>query len=316
MKKSLFTEAMLVSVCVVALCAASPAFAASGPAPDATYADSAPSQDGVKFDAGVPVKDCPKSDRLYQKRHYVGCKLSRESAASDEESEASEDTDRVVLAEWVRPCKAKDKIDCDIPRSARPSTVAGDSPVISHRRFIRDYPNVGETGYQRIRADNKSLCNEAQEYMVGLNDLDQLFKVSGDEYNVLTDIYNSLPAQVRLTTRVMQVTQAVESGALCVLSAGLYCIAAVANGVGNIVTAETSKDLQLANIRLSIANIAVTKLNIWSNRLTLRLDGIWLKYFVPACHKLGYDTISGLPPMPALPKVPDSFGKPDDGWHW
>jgi len=312
MKLQLFAGVMMASVCMASLIAS--------PAQAGTYADPASSVSavGMHYDNLVSMRNCRKGNRVMAGKEYLGCKTGSvlaqaESAAATTAYPAN---DAVILAEWTKRCVAANSADCDVPRSARPSTIAGDSPVVPHGEFLKRYPQAGEAGYQRIRTDNHSLCDEAHEYMAGINDLDKLFKITDDEYNVLSGVYNSLPTEVRRTTRVMQVTQAVQAGLLCLLSAGTYCIAVSVGAGGNIITAETNRNLQLANIRLSIANILLTKLNIWSNRLTLRLDGLWLKDFVPACHNLGYDTLSGLPPLPELPKVPEDFGKPDTKWHW
>lgn len=219
----------------------------------------------------------------------------------------------VVLSDFVAPChNTKHPENCGVPRAARPSTIAEDSPVMDHATYIRYYPQMGERGYQKTADSNKSLCDEGRQDFAGMQNLDMLFTSSDDEYKVLNDIYDHLPSEVKLHTRVMQGTQAIQAGLLCLLSAGLYCIAAVAGNVGNIFTAESNLDLQLDNIKLSIANIKVTRLNIWSNRLTLRLDGMWLKRFMPFCKMMGYDTPSGLSPTPPVPALSNGGSDSDD----
>lgn len=224
----------------------------------------------------------------------------------------------VTLADWAKPCEVKvpkgqdpgayRTAHCDYPRAARPSTIATDSPTVSHAEFLRKYPQLGEAGYQAIATANKKLCDEGYSHLTGMSNLNVLLGLSDNEYQVLDGIYQALPDEVRHSTRVMQTSQAVSAGFLCVLSFGLYCIAAVVNAAGNIVTAETSMHLQLANIRLSIANIVLSRLSIWSSQLHLRLEELWLNDYMPFCKGMGYAPVV-LPPMPPLPKLPEGFGE-------
>ncbi len=223
---------------------------------------------------------------------------------------ASQDTDPqfVVLSDLVAPCADPSKY-CPTPRAARPSTLAGDSPIVTKAVFLAKYPQMGVNGDRTIANSKSQLCDNMNQHLAGISSLDQLFMLSDNEYNVLTDVYNQLPDDVKRATAVMTVAQAVQTGALCILSAGLYCIAAASGAIGNVFVSQASKKLQLANIRLSIANIVVTRLNIWSNRLTLRLDADWIQWYAPACQKLGYTLVSDLPPLPRLPEIPAGFGR-------
>ncbi len=213
----------------------------------------------------------------------------------------------VILAERVRPCSGPSG-NCDVPRAARPSTIAADSPTMTAAEYLAAYPQMGIEGYRRTASLNRDLCGVASEYLSSLDTLDKMFIVAGNEYDILQDIYNALPNDIRRGTTVMTIAQAGSAGALCILSAGTYCLAAVVSAGGNIFVAHVNQKLQLANVRLSVANIVVTKLNVFSNRLTLRLDGAWLKDFWPGCDDLGYATITGLPPLPPVPTLPQGFG--------
>lgn len=170
-----------------------------------------------------------------------------------------------------------------IPRAARPSTIAADTPTITRENFLTTYPQAGAVGYSRIANANRQLCEQCFANMEMILQLDILFERSDNAYDQLMGIYEALPESVRRGSRVMTITQAGATGALCALSLGIYCIAAVFTAIGNLFSNGTNRRLQLANIRLSIQNIIVTRLNITSNRVTLRLDAFWLDLVAPGC---------------------------------
>lgn len=224
----------------------------------------------------------------------------------------------VVLGTFAKPCITYDKKGrverlphpdlCDRPSPITPATADPTSPAVDHDTFVRNYWQYGEEGYASFAASNRLMCDDALAWATGMLNVDSLFGASDEVYKAfIYDVYNNLPDEVRLHTRVMQVTQVVQGVTLCLLSAGLYCIAAAVGAVGNIFTAESSLDLQLANIRLSIANAFVTRLNIWSNRLTLRLDERWVMIVTPFCKAMGI-VLPQLPPLPAVPSsIPDEL---------
>lgn len=203
--------------------------------------------------------------------------------------------DVVMLSEFVRPCRDANSGTCDMPRPANANRGIDESnPVISHAAFVRDYPQMGEQGYQVIRSANRRLCDQGNEMMAEIQELDRLFQNSDLSYQDLQAIYNALPRDIKRSASIQLISQVGATGALCALSAGLYCIAAAVGGVGNIFGSQTNKNLQLANIKLSIANIVATRLNIRSNRLTLRMDAFWLDLVVPYCMRIFPGTQSSL----------------------
>jgi hypothetical protein len=221
----------------------------------------------------------------------------------------------VVLADFVKPCVipsgTKDpgeymRLNCDVPRAARPTTIAKDTPVVTHEQFLADFPNMGEAGYDLIASANADLCKVGYDYAFGLTKLDQLFISSDDELVFLQEVYALLPAEMKRATRIMEASQVGQAGFLCVLSFGTYCIAAAVGAAGNIAVAEANLSLQLANIQVTVANIYITRLNVWSNRLTIRLDLHWLELYAPACEKIGH-AVAAMPAMPELPQLPASF---------
>jgi hypothetical protein len=225
--------------------------------------------------------------------------------------------DYVALGDFAKPCIYYDARGrahhqphpdmCDTPEPLTPAKADSVLPTYSHDEFIAKYWQLGEEGYQRYRDSNRVLCNDALSWATGLQNIDTLFQASDEVYKAfIDDVYSQLPDEVRLHTRVMQIAQAAQAGLLCVLSAGLYCIAVVVGAVGNIFSAESSLDLQLANIRLSVANSYVTRLNIWLERLDARLMQRWVQIVTPFCVKIGI-VLPTLPPMPPLPPVPDEL---------
>ncbi|HVX90572.1 MAG TPA: hypothetical protein VHC20_02960 [Candidatus Paceibacterota bacterium] len=214
---------------------------------------------------------------------------------------------KLVKGKWVRDVAAED--DCAAPSPVTKDTISGTTPIVPEDEYIKRWPNSGKEGYDAIVAQNCELCNYAHEMIANLNTLDQLFIQSDLTYQELTDIYNSLPSSVRAKTRLMQASQAAQAGFLCILSAGIYCIAAAVGAVGNILTAEGSLQLQIANIKTSLATIVMARLNLYSNRVTLRLDGMWLKFAISSCKQLGFDTVSGLPDLGPIPNVAPELAK-------
>ena len=191
---------------------------------------------------------------------------------------ARSDPGYVMLSDFVK--------DGSMVRGARPENLDGETPIISREEFLRRYPDAGPEGYKRIADSNYVLCEETFEIMGIIFNLDQMFASADEEFAAITQLYNALPKDVKNATAVMTIAQAGSAGALCLLSAGLYCIAAVVVAIGNIFVSAVNKKLQLSHIVLSIANIRLTRLNIASNRVTLRLNGMWLRFAAPACAKL------------------------------
>ncbi len=231
------------------------------------------------------------------------------SVVSQSTSQEAASAAYVTLAERTAPCRSNATY-CIEPRPARPSTIDGTSPTVTPTEWMRDYPRSGMAGYNRIARANQALCSTADEYVAGLRTLDQLFVSAGNEYQLIQDVYNDLPDAIRRNARVMIATQAVQAGLLCLLSFGTYCIAVVVGAAGNIMTTHTNERIQLTSVQLALANIVVTKLNIWSNRLTIRLDNLWLKDWLPNCEGLGYHINFTLPPLGPPPSVPEGFGQP------
>lgn len=175
-----------------------------------------------------------------------------------------------------------------LPLAVRPTSFGEDTPVMSRDQFLAMYPVEGMGAYNRIRASNQRVCGMANDFLNELLSIDVIFKNSQEEYKALQELYERLPTRVKAATAVMTIAQAGAAGALCVLSAGLYCIAAVASASGNIVSSFSSASLQLANIKLSIANIRVTNANIRLNRVSVRLNAWWINTAITGCGKTGY----------------------------
>ena len=190
------------------------------------------------------------------------------------------------------------------PMAVRKERIGLDTPALTINDSVTLF---GREATLRVAAENSRLCNMGFQYMDVIVKLDFGFAKSAIAYQQLLEIFNALPGKIKKGSRIMMISQAAATGALCLLSAGLYCIAAIFSGIGNLFTNQASKKLQLANIKLSIQNILVTQLNIDSNRLTLRLDAFWLDLVVPYCMKIfpgmGANTAgsfsAALAPLPA-----------------
>lgn len=197
------------------------------------------------------------------------------TANNNPSSVATADKGYVMLAELTPPGVE--------PRAARPSTIGADTPLVSHAQYLVRYPASGEVGYQRVRASNRTICDEAQGISDEVAALRQAFGSSDEDYVQLMEIYSALPKSMKRHSLVTAITSAITGGALCALSAGTYCIAAIASSGGNLMQIHGNLKMQLANIRLSQANITLTRVNIRSNMLTLRADDLWVRLAMPAC---------------------------------
>lgn len=169
------------------------------------------------------------------------------------------------------------------PRAARPSTIGADTPLLTHAQYLARYPASGEAGYQRLRASNQTICDEAQSISDEVAALRVAFGTSDEDYAQLMEIYSALPKSMKRHSAVTAIASIVTGGALCALSAGSYCIAAIASAGGNLTQIHGNLKMQLANIKLSQANITLTRINIRSNLLTLRADDLWVRLAMPAC---------------------------------
>lgn len=175
--------------------------------------------------------------------------------------------------------------DCAWPSASTESDFRGDSRRVTREQFFARWPNAGQVGWAQALSATDDLCSMARETWSLLQSADEQLAQADLTLQDLEAIYAQLPREVRNATRVMLVSQAVSTGALCVLSAGLYCIAAAATLVGNFFTGRMNQRLQLVHIRLAVVNIAVTRANIVLQRIHIRLTTAWMDYAMPACFR-------------------------------
>lgn len=182
------------------------------------------------------------------------------------------ESDYVILADRVAPG--------GYPRAAYPGTISEDSPTMGREKFLKYFPELGVEGFERLKASNKRLCIKAAGWMERLGVLKLRVEASGKEYEALAAIYAALPADVKRATYIVQASQVVSGVALCVVSAGAYCIAAAVVSVGNIFMSQSNRKLSLMNIRVTAANIALTQASIDFNLLALDIYTEWVPLFV------------------------------------
>lgn len=175
--------------------------------------------------------------------------------------------------------------DCAWPSASTEGDFRGDSRIMTRSQFFARWPNAGEVGWAQALSATNDLCEMARNTWDLLQAADEQLAQADLTLQDLEAIYAQLPREVQNATRVMLVSQAVSTGALCVLSAGLYCIAAAATLVGNFFTGRMHQRLQLVHIRLAVVNIAVTRANIVLQRIHIRLTTAWMDYAMPACFR-------------------------------
>ncbi len=194
-----------------------------------------------------------------------------------------------------------------VPLATRYQNFARDTPKMRYGDCIASY---GEDACQRIAGSNLDVCTEAASIMDDLHLVWGTLAESDDAERTLMEVYQLLPGEIRTATRVTTIAQAGATGALCYLSLGAYCIAAALTGGSNIFNAHTNKNMQMANIKLSIVNIVVTRANIRLQQSFIRATGIWIKFAAPACLNGGYGNI--IATFPALPAYNNPL--PDMVW--
>lgn len=189
------------------------------------------------------------------------------------------------------PCKAR---SLESPRAARSSTIAGDTPLVDKNcftnRFFRSNPAAADAAWNSIESDNERRCKTGAATMQELGSIQTSFGSDEEDLKFLQSVYEDLSPTMKRSTRIMQTSQAVQAGFLCVLSAGTYCLAAVTGAVGNITVAEANLKLQLANIKLSVMNILITRRNVRLQSISVELVGEWIPVFMPMCVRMGYIT--------------------------
>ncbi len=204
----------------------------------------------------------------------------------------SRDPGMVILAEYIEACVPTAEVGsaaylaqldaCEMPRAVREGDFALDTPTVSREHFLARWPNAGEEGYNRIVTANNYLASEAYEIWNMLIAADELLINVDNAYEELTEIHLLLPESARGATRVMTIAEAGATGALCLLSAGLYCVAAVATLVGRFFVNRAHLRQTLANLRIALANILLSRVNITLQRITIRLDSMWIRLAIPA----------------------------------
>ena len=177
------------------------------------------------------------------------------------------------------------------PAPALPSTISGATPIVDWSQCVNRFGQRSCTEvWDPIARDNQGLCTLAAQAMKDLAALQLSFGTDEEDLKFLQSVYEDLSPELKRSTRIMQGAQAVQAGFLCVLSAGSYCIAAVAGAAGNITVANSNLKLQLANVKLSIVNILVTRKNIRLQSIHVELTGQWIPKFAPLCVNMGYIT--------------------------
>lgn len=175
--------------------------------------------------------------------------------------------------------------DCAWPSAATESDFRSDSRPMTREQFFARWPNAGITGWNRALEATSDLCEMARETWDLLQAADVELANANLQLADLEAIHAQLPDEIRGATRIMTISQAMATGALCVLSAGLYCVAVFASFVGNFFTGRMSQRLQLVHVRLAVINIAITRANIVLQRIHIRLTTMWMDHAIPACFR-------------------------------
>lgn len=188
--------------------------------------------------------------------------------------------------------------------AANVSNISRYTPAVTEAYYKEHYPNAGQAGWDRARKTTEDLCAEANGIMADLYLSAGRLNRTDLTYDDLGKLYDGMPKKLKRHAAVMTVGQAASTGALCLLSAGLYCIAAAAGGVGNIVGIQGNLKMQLANVKLSQANIYATNTNTMLARTNVRATSMWVKFAFPACQYYGMNQVArdwtlDVPPAPA-----------------
>ncbi len=169
------------------------------------------------------------------------------------------------------------------PHAARSFEVDRNTPVVSRSEFMRRYPAQGAAGFDRISAANEDLCGESNSILDEIGSIRTEFQAVDDDYAALQQVYEALPGSMKRHAIITTVAQAGSTGALCALTAGLYCIAAAVAGGGNILSIHGSLKMQLANIRLSQANLRHSRTTIKADLVWARATTLWVRMVAPYC---------------------------------
>lgn len=172
------------------------------------------------------------------------------------------------------------------PREALPGNIGPNTPLLTKQQYLQRFPQAGVAGWERARRANGTLCDEAQAILDETAQLQLDFGSAEADYVNLQQIYDALPGKMKRHSAVMAIAQVGSSGALCALSAGLYCIAAIAGGAGNLAGIHGNLKMQLANIQLSQANIRLSRTTIRADMVWARSTTLWVRLAMPGCHLL------------------------------
>ena len=182
------------------------------------------------------------------------------------------------------------------PREALPGNIGPNTPILTKAQYMNRFPAAGEAGWQRARRANNILCDEAQ----GI--LDDVFSLQGDfasldqDYLDLQQIYDALPGKMKKHAKIQVATTVIATGGLCALTLGLYCIAAVANGVGNIAGIHGNLKMQLLSIQASAINVRHARVTVKADQVWGRATTLWVRAAMPGCALVnpGYGIPAGM----------------------
>lgn len=157
--------------------------------------------------------------------------------------------------------------------------------VWSFERFGEIYkdPKVRATKFAEIRAQNAETCaNTGRIVREALHISAEAHEIDG-KLSEFDGILVNLGKKQNAAAGFSGLMQVVSTGALCILSGGAYCVAAVAGGAGNIGQTAAHWNTQKVDRGMRKLNVKQSHLQIRATLLTMSANILWANTMQDYC---------------------------------
>jgi hypothetical protein len=158
-----------------------------------------------------------------------------------------------------------------------------DRGVMTLDDYLQRYPQQGEAGFRRIQQENAQDCAKSGEIVrKALMIASKAQAIDGDLYALYGTIYK-LGKKQNTAFLLNAGAQVVSGGALCALSAGLYCLAAGVGALGNLFQSGAHKATQKVDRQMRIINTDQSRLQIEGMLLNMEATIYWAEVMQDYC---------------------------------
>lgn len=170
------------------------------------------------------------------------------------------------------------------PRPITTGDIGYGTRTVDYTEYSRDYPIAARLGwFEEMRRSDEMHCRTGNDLVDRLLEVDAELLTEDEQFAAIQEIYNQLPDEVRRATRISRTSAVVGGAAGCILSLGLYCVTSVSNATQSWVNAGVYQSLNLAHIKLSLANVRTSRSIVKLARINIDGTLLWVAILLPMC---------------------------------